>query len=352
MADDPVLSVARRCVESVIWVFHRSVPLTSFISKGDAFMLIARASEHFQSEPTVLALSGEFTVVGDLHGSLFSMLRIFSKIGYPPGQRFLFLGDYVDRGEYSSEVIFTLFALKVLYPDRIFLLRGNHECRSLTGLYGFRKDCEAALGRQVYDAVADSFLGLPIAAVLNRRIFCVHGGFSPAFKSRDDVFKVMKPIEDPVVGTESDLLWSDFEAYVEDFEENLARGSGYVYGRKDTSEFLRRCEFDTIIRSHQTVDDGIRWDFGILGGCLTVFSAVDYMGLVNDGGIAVVAEDGTIQTEVFHPLLGAMKRRWTVVVPEFLLDPFPARPPALKRTLSQPMDIGPGELPGMEIRVD
>jgi serine/threonine-protein phosphatase PP1 catalytic subunit len=333
-------------------VFHRCAPLTSFLSKGDAFALVARASEHFQSEPAILTLSGEFTVVGDLHGSLFSMLRIFSQIGYPPSERFLFLGDYVDRGEYSSEVIFALFALKVLYPDHVFLLRGNHECRSLTGLYGFRKDCEAALGRQVYDAVADSFLGMPIAAVLNRRVFCVHGGFSPAFKSREDIFKIVKPIDDPVSGTESDLLWSDFEAFVDDFEENLARGSGYIYGPKNTADFLKRCEFDTIIRSHQTADDGVRWDFGHDGGCLTVFSAIDYMGLVNDGGIAIVAEDATIKTEVFHPLMGAMKRRWTVVVPEFLLDQVPARPPALKRTISQPMDIGPGELPGMEISIE
>jgi diadenosine tetraphosphatase ApaH/serine/threonine PP2A family protein phosphatase len=352
MAADPVISAAHRCIESVICVFQRCVALTSFISKGDAFLLVARASEHFRAEPAVLTLSGDFTVVGDLHGSLFSMLRIFAKMGYPPGERFLFLGDYVDRGEYSSEVILMLFALKVLYPDRIFMLRGNHECRSLTGLYGFRKDCEAALGRQVYEAVSDSFLWLPIAAVLKRTIFCVHGGFSPAFKSRADIFKIVKPGDDPVAGPESDLLWSDFEAYVDDFEENLMRGSGYIYGPKDTGDFLRRCQFDTIIRSHQAADDGIRWDFGPDGGCLTVFSAIDYMGLVNDGGIAIVAEDGSISTAVFHPLIGAMKRRWTVVLPEFLLDQLPVRPPPLKRTLSQPMAIDSGRLPGMEIRIE
>jgi diadenosine tetraphosphatase ApaH/serine/threonine PP2A family protein phosphatase len=317
-----------------------------FISADDAIQIVAAASEVFSREPAVLELCSDFCIVGDIHGSLDSVLRVFSRLDWPPDRSYLFLCDYVDRGEHSTEVIMLLYSLKLLFSRRVYLLRGNHECRSLTTLYGFKLECTQMLGEKVYDDLVSSFDQLPIAAVLNGATFCVHGRFSPALGSRDDVVRLAKPVEDPVGGVAGDLLWSDFEAYVDDYEENVNRGCGFVFGAKDTRHFLEKCRFVRIVRSHQSVDTGFCWDFGDNGGCLTVFSAVDYMGRVNDGGVAVVDQAGGVDTVVFRPLMGAMKSKVRLICPAWVMENAP-----LKRTVSEPLARG-ADAPGMEVRTE
>jgi diadenosine tetraphosphatase ApaH/serine/threonine PP2A family protein phosphatase len=334
---------AHSCVNSVLQLFLRpNSSLNSVFPAPNAAALLTAASAALAKDPAVLSLSGSFAIVGDLHGSLDSLLRVFSGLGWPPTRKFIFLGDYVDRGENSTEVIFVLYALKILFPEAVWLLRGNHECRSLTGLYGFKAEIVKGYSEEIYDLVVNSFDLLPIAAVVNDGVFCVHGGLSPALKKREDLNAIVKPKEDPVGGTEGDLMWSDFDNCVVGWEENVKRGCGFVFGLEGTEAFLKGCEFSLIVRSHQDVD-GSDWPFGEEVGCLTVFTAADYMENVNDGVVLLLDEANSHKFHVFPPLLDSMKRQLRLTWPEWLLRNGEGvkgiRPPAglVRRTMSQPI---------------
>jgi hypothetical protein len=135
------------------------------------------------AEPVLLRLSAPIVIVGDIHGNIPDLLRIFEECGYPPHQKYLFLGDYIDRGLHSIEVITLLFALKCKFPEHIYLLRGNHETFNISSVYGFSKECKKRFSDVVFTEFNSVFECLPIAAVVGRALFCVHGGISPALKS-------------------------------------------------------------------------------------------------------------------------------------------------------------------------
>jgi protein phosphatase len=322
---------------------------------GDtALLIVERASQILASEPAVLVLSGSFCLVGDLHGSIESLLRVFSQLGWPPKTKFIFLGDYVDRGEHSTEVLLTLYSLKVLFPADVFLLRGNHECRSLTGCYGFRDEIQKVFSEVVYEKAIESFDLLPMAAILNDEIFCVHGGLSPQLKVRDDIFHIVKPRDDPVTGIEGDILWSDFEDFVEQFEENCGRGCGFIFGAQSARDFLNGCGFTTIVRSHQSVD-GADWPFGPEGGCLTVFTAIDYMGKVNDGAVATVDTANHIEVHFLPTMFEGAKRRWRPIWPVWFLETKSLESRAiggpLRRTISEPNPVPAAPTPGVTLHL-
>jgi protein phosphatase len=317
---------------------------------------VSAAGSLLDSESSVLQLSGEMHVVGDIHGNLESLLDIFSRVGYPPNARFLCLGDYVDRGHFSTEVILLLYSLKILFPASIYLIRGNHECRSLTTFGGFREQCINVYDELLYDAIIQSFNSLPISAILNDTILCCHAGFSPSIRNREDLLNLDKPSTDLLDGPVADFLWSDFEVYVDDIEENVARGCGYVYGERATRTFLASCGFECVIRSHQMCETGYRWVFGREGGCLTIFSSVDYMGTVNDGAIAFVNSSQDIEMSVFHPLLQYQKAKKIIRWPVWLVDSPELKSPStetgkLARTTSEPLDGCAGLLNGRGVEI-
>jgi hypothetical protein len=130
---------------------------------------------------------------------------------------------------------------------------------------------------------------------------------------------IVKPTSDPVGGLEADLLWSDFEDYVDEWEENIGRGSGVVLGATATRNFLKGCGFTKIVRSHQSVD-GFDWAFGVNGGCLTVFTAVDYMEKANDGAVLLLGVENSLDLKVFHPLFGSPASGWRPIWPTWLLE--------------------------------
>ncbi|XP_052121235.1 serine/threonine-protein phosphatase PP1-gamma catalytic subunit B-like [Frankliniella occidentalis] len=211
---------------------------------------------------------------GDVHGQYYDLLRVLEVVGTPPLQRFLFLGDYVDRGPQSTEVIVLLLALRVRYPDSVALLRGNHESALLNKNYGFYKE----LGRRGYSPslpkrFADCFNCMPLAAVVGGRIFCCHGGLSPDLRSLEQINHLVRPADVPRDGLFCDLLWADPE-YVIGWQPNISRGCSYVFGPEIVEEFLRTHGLDLICRAHQVVADG--YEFFARRGLVTIFSAPNY----------------------------------------------------------------------------
>ena len=146
---------------------------------------------------------------GDLHGQYFDLLQLFKVAGDPKDVSFLFLGDYCDRGQFGCEVMLLLYAYKVTRPKTFHLLRGNHECRHLTDYFNFKQEAIYKYGEDFYEAVCDSWDCLPIAALLNRKFLCVHGGLSPEIGTLQDINLVDRFQEPPAFGLMFDLLWSD-----------------------------------------------------------------------------------------------------------------------------------------------
>lgn len=122
---------------------------------------------------------------GDTHGQFYDLLRLFNLAGFPPDSNYLFLGDYVDRGRHSIEVMCLLLAYKIKYPENFFILRGNHETDSISWMYGFYDECKRKYSVKLWKAFVDLFNCLPVAALINEKILCMHGGISRNLKSFD-----------------------------------------------------------------------------------------------------------------------------------------------------------------------
>ena len=220
---------------------------------------------------TVECMHGETVVVGDIHGNFIDLIKVFSKAGFPPFTKYIFLGDYVDRGKNSIEVVSLLFALKNCFPSKIILLRGNHEFPQINSKYGFYDSIVSMYGdADVYNAFNEVFRYLPIAAILNDQIFCVHGGISEKTLSVFKLTQIEFPIDSsPVV---NDLTWSDPTNKTAWFNDSQ-RGKGTLYGCEAVIQFLAHNSLKMIIRSHECVN-GVKKYFG--DKVYTVFSCSNY----------------------------------------------------------------------------
>jgi serine/threonine-protein phosphatase PP1 catalytic subunit len=141
----------------------------------------------------VLTVSAK--ICGDIHGQYYDLLRLFEYGGFPPEANYLFLGDYVDRGKQSLETICLLLAYKIKYPENFFILRGNHECASINRIYGFYDECKRRYNIKLWKTFTDCFNCLPIAAIIDEKIFTMHGGLSPDLNSMEQIRRVMRPTD-------------------------------------------------------------------------------------------------------------------------------------------------------------
>lgn len=274
------------------------------LAKEDVMLLIKAAKKYFRSEPNLLYLHDPVTIVGDIHGQFHDLKEIF-RLGENPGTvtKYLFLGDYVDRGNYSLEVIFVLYALKIAHPNEVFLLRGNHECKLMTVTHNFRTDCLKKYDQELYSMFIDSFNTLPIACIINGKYLAVHGGLSPNVTSILEINKLNRFKEPPSEGVLCDLLWADptFEEgglMKKKFETNESRGCSFFFGYQATVDFLRHNELLTIIRAHEVQYEGYRayhWGNSIFPVLMTVFSAPNYCGHHQNKGAILKIHQNEVQ---------------------------------------------------------
>ena len=240
------------------------------LKNAEITAICLRAREVLLSQPALLELEAPVKVVGDVHGQYTDLIRMFEMCGFPPTSNYLFLGDYVDRGKQSLETILLLLCYKLKFPENFFLLRGNHECANVTRVYGFYDECKRRCNVKIWKTFVDCFNTLPIAAIVASKIFCVHGGLSPALSHMDDIRQIARPTDVPDYGLLNDLLWSDPAVMESDWEAN-ERGVSYCFGKRVINDFLATHDFDLVCRAHMVVEDG--YEFFEDRVLVTVFSA-------------------------------------------------------------------------------
>lgn len=240
------------------------------LKNAEIVAICQRAREVFLTQPALLELDAPVKIVGDVHGQYTDLIRMFEMCGFPPKANYLFLGDYVDRGKQSLETILLLLCYKIKFPENFFLLRGNHECANVTRVYGFYDECKRRCNVKIWKTFIDCFNTLPIAAIVAGKIFCVHGGLSPALSHMDDIRNIARPTDVPDYGLLNDLLWSDPADMEQDWEAN-ERGVSYCFGKRVITDFLAVHDFDLICRAHMVVEDG--YEFFNDRVLVTVFSA-------------------------------------------------------------------------------
>jgi serine/threonine-protein phosphatase PP1 catalytic subunit len=250
--------------------------------------LIEKSREIFISQPVLLDLEAPLKIVGDIHGQYYDLLRLFEYGGFPPDANYLFLGDYVDRGPNGLETICLLLAYKIKYPENFFMLRGNHECSSINRIYGFYDECKSRFSLKIWKLFNDCFSCLPLGAIIEDKILCIHGGLSPDLKNLEQIRRIVRPTEIPDTGLLCDLLWADPDPEVQGWQVN-DRGVSFTFGGDVVENFLKRNEFDLIVRAHQVVEDG--YEFFAKRQLVTVFSAPNYCGEFDNAGAMMSVDD-------------------------------------------------------------
>ncbi|KAJ0581855.1 putative protein-serine/threonine phosphatase [Helianthus annuus] len=285
-----------------------------FLDAYEVGELCYAAEQIFIQEPTVLDLKAPIKVFGDLHGQFTDLMRLFDEYGFPSSAGdityidYLFLGDYVDRGQHSLETITLLLALKINYPQNFHLIRGNHEAADVNALFGFRPECIERMGENdgiwAWKRFNQLFNHLPLAALIEQKIICMHGGIGRSIHTVEQIEKIERPINmDAGSVVLMDLLWSDptENDSVEGLRPN-ARGPGLVtFGPDRVTDFCNRNKLQLIIRAHECVMDGFeRFAHGQL---ITLFSATNYCGTANNAGALLVIGRGLVVVpKLIHPL--------------------------------------------------
>eukprot|EP00826_Nyctotherus_ovalis_P053963 TRINITY_DN7045_c0_g1_i2.p1 TRINITY_DN7045_c0_g1~~TRINITY_DN7045_c0_g1_i2.p1 ORF type:complete len:408 (+),score=108.29 TRINITY_DN7045_c0_g1_i2:849-2072(+) len=309
-----------------------------FIFKKEDIITLARECiEVVKTQSTLLRVKVPVKVFGDFHGQYQDMMRFFDLWRGPveamhggdiESYDYLFLGDYIDRGSNSLEVICLLMALKVKFPGQIHLLRGNHEDISINQAFGFAEECEERLDDDlndeysVFQTINELFDWLPLAGVIEDQILCLHGGIGSVMQKLSDLENLRRPLQviHEVRTFEQqlviDVLWSDPTDNDEEMgiQEDNARdpnNTGFIvkYGPDRVESFLQNNGLCMIIRGHECVMDGI--ERFAKGQLITVFSATDYCGKhKNAGGALFLQKDYEIVPMLIYPLDKSLEGTW------------------------------------------
>eukprot|EP00033_Pygsuia_biforma_P000133 GCRY01000168.1.p1 GENE.GCRY01000168.1~~GCRY01000168.1.p1 ORF type:complete len:306 (+),score=28.97 GCRY01000168.1:245-1162(+) len=255
------------------------------IKESEVKDLCAKAREILVEESNVQRVDAPVTICGDIHGQFFDLKELFHVGNECPETNYLFMGDFVDRGFYSVETFLLLLALKVRYPDRITLIRGNHESRQITQVYGFYDECLRKYGSvNVWRYCTEIFDYLSLSALVEGNIWCVHGGLSPSITTLDQVRVIDRKQEIPHDGAMCDMMWSDPEE-IEGWGLS-PRGAGYLFGGDILKQFLQQNNLRMLCRAHQLVMEGYKHMFD--KRLVTVWSAPNYC--YRCGNVAAIME--------------------------------------------------------------
>ncbi|EIM80868.1 Metallo-dependent phosphatase [Stereum hirsutum FP-91666 SS1] len=279
------------------------------LPEAEMKLLCERVRSLLIEESNIQPVSSPVTICGDIHGQFWDLLELFRKGGDVPDTSYIFMarrffrltrmGDFVDRGHYSLETVSMLLVLKATYPDKVTLLRGNHESRQITQVYGFYDECQQKYGSaSVWKACCSVFDYLNLAAIIDGSVLCVHGGLSPDIRTLDQIRVLSRAQEIPHEGAFCDLMWSDPEEI-----DNWAvspRGAGWLFGGSVTREFNHTNSLSLIARAHQLVQEGFKYMFD--EELATVWSAPNYCYRCgNLASILTIAQDGGKSFSVFGP---------------------------------------------------
>ena len=207
------------------------------IGKECLLEIMRRAKPALSSEPNLLRVNGKVVIVGDVHGQFYDLVAMLRKLSSRSGtpNKIVFLGDYVDRGNYGPEVAAYLFVLKLKNPNDVFLLRGNHESRDMAEAFNFRQQVLMLYDEQVYEEYMETFDMLPVSGVINGRYLAMHGGISHRLTSLDAINEIERRMEPPDDSLLADLLWADPQkgrkAYTTSYTENEERGISVYFGK-------------------------------------------------------------------------------------------------------------------------
>eukprot|EP00979_Chaetoceros_neogracilis_P006660 scaffold1355_cov165-Chaetoceros_neogracile.AAC.13 len=279
------------------------------VSADDCIQLCDQARSILLGQPMLLELGAPIKICGDIHGQFNDLLRLFEYGGFPPESNYLFLGDYVDRGKQSIEVICLLFAYKIKYPENFFILRGNHEASGINRIYGFYDECRRRYSVKIWKTFCSVFDCLPCTAVIDDKIICMHGGLSPELQKLEQISDIRRPCDVPDVGLLCDLLWADPDASSETYQHN-DRGVSFTFGSKIVKEFLNKHDLDLVVRAHQVVEDG--YEFFAGRELVTVFSAPNYCGEFDNAGAMMTVDDTLMCSfQILKPATNAQQRKQT-----------------------------------------
>jgi len=245
-----------------------------------------KVKELLIEESNVQPVSAPVTLCGDIHGQFYDLLELFRIGGEIPDTNYVFMGDFVDRGYNSVETFELLMCYKIKYPSHVTLLRGNHESRQITVVYGFLDEIVRKYGNSnPWSYCIEVFDLLPIGAVIDGEVLCLHGGLSPEIRTIDQIRTIERNVEIPHDGPFCDLMWSDPDNIETWVLSN--RGAGWLFGSKVTKEFNHINGLQLIARAHQLAQDGYMYWFpnDIL---VTVWSAPNYC--YRCGNLAAILE--------------------------------------------------------------
>lgn len=286
--------------------FYREGRLT----EEQALWIIKTGTDLLRQEPNLLEMDAPITVCGDVHGQYYDLMKLFEVGGDPAETRYLFLGDYVDRGYFSIECVLYLWSLKIHYPKTLWLLRGNHECRHLTDYFTFKLECKHKYSLTVYEACMESFCSLPLAAIMNKQFLCIHGGLSPELHTLDDLKAIDRFREPPTQGLMCDILWADpLEDFGQEktsdyFLHNHVRGCSYFFSYPAACAFLEKNNLLSIIRAHEAQDAGYRMYRKTrttgFPSVMTIFSAPNYLDVYNNKAAVLKYENNVMNIRQFN----------------------------------------------------
>ncbi|KAF7638975.1 Serine/threonine-protein phosphatase [Meloidogyne graminicola] len=249
---------------------------TQLVTAADIKALCNSAIDVLRTQPSLVEIDPPVVVCGDIHGQFSDLMRIFSRVGFPPLKNFLFLGDYVDRGRQSIETAVLLLAYKTRYPANFFLLRGNHECSNINRVYGFLEEIRRRFPhdtQSLWIAFNKAFAWLPFTALVGGRVLCMHGGISDRLRNLDQLRNLRRPVPDfdatnPTI--ELDLLWADPENGIQGCVKS-PRGASVMFGEDVVARICKQLDIDLVVRAHQVVQDGA--EFFANRKLITLFSA-------------------------------------------------------------------------------